>query len=1371
MVRQTEEESDDGSSSVRKPKGAKCRPTVSEGDLACYSRAHLGERLYQETPGFDLTDPNMHLANGTYNCLHDPHLRTYFQKPERKKRLIHNGFITADQKVLCTIKEYNNYSKYTESVQLSWQKLYFEQQRKLMKEFLIMKEKGLIPPHIHISDMIDWLVRKGTDISKKMFQKQSGNTQALLKWEVNRRLKLEAIQKEACREYCLERKLPFSQRVKKASVECIPCPGSSGAGPRCLSSLSEASVDLVSSSVSIEEFPRTDSVTYLNSFDSITPGTSVERSTVLSAGAEKVICETVKDIVMDELRRNLLPVLMRRQSSSESIRHTSDCSDQSYRSLNTAMVRPKSSASVLSDGVTSPSTGDNTTESYIGTTFYTEVPISERLCYDNFRAPAGCLIVPSNIAASTVDNAMLRAGLRATTPEQSKFRCMSVQPLTIPSYQKKGVKLLGGMPTDVKEIPDVEDTEVEVHTPQFIHAITQQLSETSSVCETAKEGESSGCMVTSAKSPNSAHQMSVEHIFQDNTLNCVNTTRALSPRHHSPNLANSVAAVLYHNISETETSKKPPPYSSSQVTCIDSWQELTGSGALREFSEPLSESALDLLKGTFGERAQSLKTEKSEFQCITVPTSEKLFFVSHVNSNDTVVHKVAIEELPAVDVIQNTIPPDHLKRLNTPFSSRLNTPASARHFRQSSPTIQLLQGVVEKLVAKMVVRLMSIPEEFNDAACKQLEKPCHSLDGPLSEFHHGVISRLCPVLVTDIMESLSSEIVSPPVGESASQSPLLFTEDEKSDGKSRADSPNDCAEEFACFQEGNSTTNEGPSEESIIDFLKLAMTDIESAMTYSKKQVCSNLPARTEVVVDIITKLVSDIESGTNSPTSPLTNVVVDMVMSVLDNLSEVSTASSPDNLEYSRPASSRIVSTVRKELEDQIGSTDALKHALNCGSEDVTKAISTAVAREVSVLLSESVACHLASTSSSASLLSLPDTTSAPAVRPLTAAVIPNIHPDSGLLPNHRSSSSMERKPVVMVVNFDTVRDIVSRLLVQLLPKGFKDFNLADCSLFDVIFSELSSSLFVRLTRKRQKATVCLDSVEVSQVVLSVQRDLVKLYGPLEHFQNKVFNNCPTFFGGIAKLIVKGILKSPTRKPTEINANPYSDETTQGTPHLATPEWRISIHSIDDLLSLLLNKMQEFYLVKAEDAQFSRALFSYLTINIMDMTLKQLQVIPGLVLVDKEENFNKFLKEKIVSNVHSALVDKGITVKTVHMALQQGSSSALNVIRDELIKETIAVCSSSACAYNLRSEQGQTETLLTKTVATVTSTSPAEARKVDTIEYSAAASNTVDNVLQSAMDKEKMPKRKRQIGRIFLRIFKGVRHSFTSCNTSRVMD
>lgn len=56
-------------------------------------------QLYQQSPEFDLTDPNMHLVDHTYNCLHDAHLRQYFQKPERKRRLIRNGFITADEKV------------------------------------------------------------------------------------------------------------------------------------------------------------------------------------------------------------------------------------------------------------------------------------------------------------------------------------------------------------------------------------------------------------------------------------------------------------------------------------------------------------------------------------------------------------------------------------------------------------------------------------------------------------------------------------------------------------------------------------------------------------------------------------------------------------------------------------------------------------------------------------------------------------------------------------------------------------------------------------------------------------------------------------------------------------------------------------------------------------------------------------------------------------------------------------------------------------------------------------------------------------------------------------------------------------------------
>lgn len=60
---------------------------------------NLCPQLYHKSPGFDLTDPNMHQVDNTYNCLHDVHLRKYFRKPKRRQRLIQDGYITADEKV------------------------------------------------------------------------------------------------------------------------------------------------------------------------------------------------------------------------------------------------------------------------------------------------------------------------------------------------------------------------------------------------------------------------------------------------------------------------------------------------------------------------------------------------------------------------------------------------------------------------------------------------------------------------------------------------------------------------------------------------------------------------------------------------------------------------------------------------------------------------------------------------------------------------------------------------------------------------------------------------------------------------------------------------------------------------------------------------------------------------------------------------------------------------------------------------------------------------------------------------------------------------------------------------------------------------
>ncbi|XP_031416949.1 uncharacterized protein LOC116218678 [Clupea harengus] len=126
-----------------------------------------------------------------------------------------------------------------------------------------------------------------------------------------------------------------------------------------------------------------------------------------------------------------------------------------------------------------------------------------------------------------------------------------------------------------------------------------------------------------------------------------------------------------------------------------------------------------------------------------------------------------------------------------------------------------------------------------------------------------------------------------------------------------------------------------------------------------------------------------------------------------------------------------------------------------------------------------------------------------------------------------------MDTKPLMMMVHLGTVKDIVSRLLLHLLPMGLKDFNLADCSLFDTIFSELSSSLFLSVSRNKRKATVCLDSVEVCQVVLMVYKQLIKMYGSPEHLESLTFAKCPEFYSCISKLIVEGILKSPPRQPS----------------------------------------------------------------------------------------------------------------------------------------------------------------------------------------------------------------------------------------------
>ncbi|XP_072277165.1 fibrous sheath-interacting protein 2 [Pyxicephalus adspersus] len=76
-------------------------------------RGKLGETLYipQCSSEFDFScDP----FDPAYNALHDPHLKEFFNKKNKKHHLRTHGFlIHQDDKVLCSLKELNDYNNYS----------------------------------------------------------------------------------------------------------------------------------------------------------------------------------------------------------------------------------------------------------------------------------------------------------------------------------------------------------------------------------------------------------------------------------------------------------------------------------------------------------------------------------------------------------------------------------------------------------------------------------------------------------------------------------------------------------------------------------------------------------------------------------------------------------------------------------------------------------------------------------------------------------------------------------------------------------------------------------------------------------------------------------------------------------------------------------------------------------------------------------------------------------------------------------------------------------------------------------------------------------------------------------------------------------
>ncbi|KAK6327598.1 hypothetical protein J4Q44_G00032430 [Coregonus suidteri] len=144
-------------------------PVIS-GVSNVYHTTRLCERLFQPKSDFDLTDPNGYLLSSGYSSLHDPNLRKYLHRKDIHQRLLNLGFITKDEKIICSVKELNRYRDHLVDVELDWGRRFRTEQKESVRKFLTLQQQGQIPEHVTLSDVTEWLLHRGRSLFIKRQQ-------------------------------------------------------------------------------------------------------------------------------------------------------------------------------------------------------------------------------------------------------------------------------------------------------------------------------------------------------------------------------------------------------------------------------------------------------------------------------------------------------------------------------------------------------------------------------------------------------------------------------------------------------------------------------------------------------------------------------------------------------------------------------------------------------------------------------------------------------------------------------------------------------------------------------------------------------------------------------------------------------------------------------------------------------------------------------------------------------------------------------------------------------------------------------------------------------------------------------------------------
>ncbi|XP_040083876.1 fibrous sheath-interacting protein 2 [Oryx dammah] len=135
---------------------------VIPGSNSLYYTTKLNEKLFRPSYGFNLTDPYCRLLENQYKSLHDPHLRAYHKRKDILRRLKKGGYITSNNKVVCTLRELNKYRQYLTSLKLDFERNYIREQKILAKQVNKLQEDNQIPGHSDVTQFQNWLLQEGT---------------------------------------------------------------------------------------------------------------------------------------------------------------------------------------------------------------------------------------------------------------------------------------------------------------------------------------------------------------------------------------------------------------------------------------------------------------------------------------------------------------------------------------------------------------------------------------------------------------------------------------------------------------------------------------------------------------------------------------------------------------------------------------------------------------------------------------------------------------------------------------------------------------------------------------------------------------------------------------------------------------------------------------------------------------------------------------------------------------------------------------------------------------------------------------------------------------------------------------------------------